>query len=70
VPTKLEGAHVSLLGGSVSLKNFQVGQPQGFSAANMMSLGGIDVDVKVNELRQDPLRVRQITIRDPSLSSR
>jgi hypothetical protein len=33
----------------------------------MMSLGGIDVDVKVNELRQDPLRVRQITIRDPKL---
>ena len=32
-----------------------------------MSLGGIDVDVKVNELRQDPLRVRQITIRDPKL---
>jgi len=67
VPTKLEAAHVSLLGQSVSLKNFNVGQPQGFTAADMMSLGGIDVDVKVNELRQDPLRVRQITIREPKL---
>src|SRR5688500_17960055 len=67
VPTKLEAANVSLLGQSVSLKNFQVGQPQGFSGAEMMSLGGIDVDVKVNELRQDPLRVRQITVRDPKL---
>jgi hypothetical protein len=67
VPTELEAAHVSLLGGSVSLKNFQVGQPQGFGGGNMMSLGGIDVDVKVSELRQDPLRVQQITIRDPKL---
>ena len=67
VPTKLEGAHVSLLGGNVGLKNFQIGQPQGFSASDMMSLGGIDVDVKINELRETPLKVRQITIREPKL---
>src|SRR5688500_18947387 len=65
VPTKLESASASLLGGNVSLSNFQVGQPQGFTSPQMMSLGGVDVDVKLNELRQDPLRVKQITIRDP-----
>jgi hypothetical protein len=67
VRTTLEGAHVSLLGGNVSLKNFQVGQPEGFSGGNMMSLGGIDVDATISELRQDPLRVQQINIRDPKL---
>jgi hypothetical protein len=67
VKTELGAAHVSLLGQSVSLKNFKVGQPEGFVTPEMMSLGGIDVDVKVNELRQDPLRVRQINIRDPKL---
>ena len=67
VNTDLEGANVSLLGQSVSLRNFQVDQPQGFGDAAMMSLGGVDVDVSVNELRQDPLRVGQITIREPKL---
>jgi uncharacterized protein involved in outer membrane biogenesis len=67
VNTDLEAANVSLLGQSVSLRNFQVSQPQGFGDAAMMSLGGIDVDVSVNELRQDPLRVGQITIREPRL---
>ncbi|MEA2708161.1 MAG: hypothetical protein QOF78_762 [Phycisphaerales bacterium] len=67
VPTKLESANVSLFGGNLSLRNFHVGQPQGFAAADMMSLGGVDVDVKISELRQDPVRVRQITIRDPKL---
>jgi hypothetical protein len=67
VNTDLEAANVSLLGQSVSLRNFNVSQPQGFGDAAMMSLGGIDVDVSVNELRQDPLRVGQITIKDPKL---
>ena len=67
VPTELESATVSLFGGTVSLSNFKVGQPQGFVSPQLMSLGGIDVGVKVNELRQDPLRVNQITIRDPKL---
>ena len=67
VNTDLEAANVSLLGQSVSLRNFQVAQPQGFGEQAMMSLGGVDVDVSVNELRQDPLRVGEITIRDPKL---
>jgi hypothetical protein len=33
----------------------------------MMSLGGIDVDAKISELRQDPLRVGHIAIREPKL---
>src|SRR5688500_16734141 len=67
VNTDLAAANVSLLGQSVSLRDFNVSQPQGFGDAAMMSLGGIDVDVSVNELRQDPLRVGQITIKDPKL---
>jgi len=33
VPTKLESANVSLFGGEVALKGFEVGSPQGFKAA-------------------------------------
>jgi hypothetical protein len=66
VPTKLEGANVSLFGGDVTLSNFHVGSPEGF-VGDMMQLGGIDVGVKVSELREDPLRVNQINISNPKL---
>src|SRR4051812_35038475 len=67
VPTNLQAANVSLLGGDVSLKGFQVGSPQGFKADQMMSLGGVDVGVKLSQLREQPLRVNQITITDPKM---
>jgi len=67
VPTQLESADVSLFGGKVSLTNFDVGSPQGFNAPHMMSLGGISVGVKLNELRADPLRVSEINIKGPKL---
>jgi uncharacterized protein involved in outer membrane biogenesis len=65
--TELESANVSLFGGQVGLRNFKLDSPAGFKAPNMMSLGGIDVGVKLSELRDDPLRVNQITITDPKM---
>ena len=65
--TELEGANVSLLGGKVSLSNFKTASPQGFNAPNMLQLGALDVGVKLSELREDPLRVNQITITDPKM---
>jgi uncharacterized protein involved in outer membrane biogenesis len=67
VPTELDAARVNLFGGDVTLKGFDVGSPQGFKAPQMMSLGAVDVGVKLSELRQEPLRVDQITITDPKL---
>src|SRR6187401_3010360 len=46
VPTKLDAANVSLFGGSVELKGFDIGSPQGFKEQQMMSLGSIAVGVK------------------------
>ena len=67
VQTNLGAANVSLFGGKVSLRQFDVGQPKGFKAPHLMQLGGLDVGVKVSELRQDPLRIDQITITDPKM---
>ena len=67
VPTQLGAANVSLFGGAVKLRDFQVGSPQGFKAPQMMSLGGVDVGVKLSELRSDPVRVNQIEIKDPKM---
>ena len=41
VPTMLQGASISLLGGSVKLSGFDLGSPTGFKSPQMMSLGEI-----------------------------
>ena len=67
VPTKLDSANVSIFGGEVGLKGFEIGSPQGFKSPQMMSLGGVDVGVKLSELRGDPIKVNQIDIKDPKM---
>src|SRR3954471_707023 len=66
VPTSLGGANVSLFGGSVNLNDFTVSSPAPFNA-QMMALGGIDVQTKFNELRADPVRISSININSPKL---
>src|SRR4029079_19277903 len=60
-------ANVSLFGGKVGLHNFEIASPSGFSAPQMMQLGGLDVRVKLGELRSDPVRVSSIAINDPKM---
>src|SRR5687768_8643893 len=67
VPTSLGGANVSIFGGKVNLSNFNVGSPEGFVAPEMLSLGGIDVAVKLTELRNDPIHVASINVSNPKL---
>lgn len=65
--TELDRAHVSLLGGQVSLNQLRIASPQGFQAPQMFSLGEADVKASVGELRGDPVRVSNITLNQPKL---
>jgi len=65
--TQLRSAHVSLLGGSLQLHDFEVSSPKGFSANRMFQLGGAKVGVTVGKLRSDPIGVDQIVIDKPKL---
>lgn len=67
VPTTLGGASLSILGGDVSLKNYNVGSPAGYKAPAMLSLGGLDVNTSWSGLRGKPLRVDAISIDKPQL---
>jgi uncharacterized protein involved in outer membrane biogenesis len=67
LPTKLESANISIFGGKLSLKNYEVASPPGFSADPMLSLGGLDVGVSYSELRGDPVKVQTITIDRPKM---
>ena len=65
--TELDGAHVSLLGGQVSLDDLRIASPQGFTAPQMFTLGEADVKASIGELRGDPVRVSTVTLNQPRL---
>jgi uncharacterized protein involved in outer membrane biogenesis len=67
VPTHLGAASINLFGGDVSLSNFALGSPEGYGADRMMSLGGLDVNVKPTELMDKPIRIASIEVTDPKL---
>ena len=65
--TELDGAALSLFGGEVNLDDLRIASPQGFQAPQMFTLDNVDVNVKLNELRGDPVRVQSITLDRPKL---
>ena len=68
VPTTLDSVNLSLLHGSLNLNNFAIGSPQGFSAPQMMSLGGLGVDTGgLMQLRNEPIHIPSIRIDQPKL---
>lgn len=67
VPTKVDGASVSLFGGSLGLDGIAVGSPQGFTAPQMFTLDDLAVKVSYGELRQDPVTIDRIVIDKPKL---
>src|SRR5437764_6283441 len=65
--TELNSAALSIFGGSVNLNDLRIASPQGFQAPQMFQLTNADVNVKVNDLRGDPVRVQAITLDKPKL---
>jgi uncharacterized protein involved in outer membrane biogenesis len=68
VDTSLDSAHLSLLGGTLSLNDFALGSPQGFSAPQMFSMGKAAVDVQYGELSKNPIHIRQVSLSKPVLT--
>lgn len=67
VNTTLGGANLSLFGGTLSLDDLAIDSPEGFEAPQMFSLGQANVAVSFGELRDDPMRISEITLRRPTL---
>jgi hypothetical protein len=65
--TTLQGVNLSLLNGTLALKNFQIESPEGFGSDVLFALGNAQTDVSYGELRGDPIKIDQITITKPSL---
>jgi uncharacterized protein involved in outer membrane biogenesis len=67
VATKLGGVNLSLFGGSLTLKDFSLGSPKGFSEPQMLALGQADVKVSLSGLRGEPKHISTITLDKPKL---
>src|SRR5687768_10722271 len=67
LPTSLDSARLSLFGSSLTLDDLKIGSPAGYSAPEMITLDGIDVDVKYDQLRNEPMRIESIVVRNPKL---
>lgn len=67
VPVKLGGANLSILGGNLALKEFELGSPEGYTAPQMFSLGRAAVTVSYSDLRGTPVKVANIELDKPKL---
>jgi uncharacterized protein involved in outer membrane biogenesis len=65
--TTLNGAALSLFGGSVTLDDLSIANPQGYTAPKLLSVDGVDVQTRLSELRSDPVHVSSVRINKPTL---
>ncbi len=68
VSTTLGSADISLIGGSVGLKDFKVANPQGYQTPQMLQAGQLLTSVDLNTVFSDTIRVRQIILSDIELT--
>ncbi len=62
VETKLDGIHVGLLSGSVSLDGLSVANPQGFKAEHFLKLGDGSVELSLGSLMGDKVEVSSLKL--------
>jgi hypothetical protein len=67
VPTTLNSASLSLLGGSLALNGLDVGAPSGFTS-HILIVDGLKVVVEYSELRGTPIHISEIDINNPNLT--
>lgn len=65
--TVLDSARVGLLGGKLDLHQLRIASPRGFPAPQMLTLGDLDVKVRLPELRRTPIHVETLAIEKPTL---
>jgi uncharacterized protein involved in outer membrane biogenesis len=68
VPVKLGGANVSVFGGTGSLKEFELGNPQEFKSAQAMKVGDVDVSISPGSLLGDKVVVRYVRVKAPEIT--
>lgn len=68
VETKLDGIHIGLLSGSVSLDGLSVANPEGFKADHFLNLGDGSVEVTLGSLMGDKVEVPSLKLNHVNIS--
>jgi uncharacterized protein involved in outer membrane biogenesis len=68
VPVTLNGATISVLNGSGQLKGFSMGNPEGFKAAQSVSVGSIAVKLEPGSLLSEKMIVRSVVVEAPEIT--
>lgn len=65
--TTLQDADLSIFGGSLTLDELAIANPEGYTAPIMFELGQVNVGVSYGDLTDTPVRVKTISINSPRL---
>ena len=65
--TALQSARVALLGGKLNLHDLRIASPKGFPAVHMLSLDNLDLAVRLQDLRREPIHVGTLIVDRPTL---
>jgi len=68
VDVKLDGVHISLLGGEGSLKGLVVGNPAGYKTPHAISVGKAGLALKPGSLLGDKIIIKSINIESPEIT--
>lgn len=61
----VSGVNISLREGSGSIAGLTVANPEGFEANDAFSLGAIAIDIDLKSVRQNPIVIDEVVIREP-----
>jgi len=64
VQTKLDGIHLGLMSGNLSMNGLSVANPQGFKSEHFLSLGDGSVEVTLGSLMGDTVEIPKLTLSD------
>jgi hypothetical protein len=68
VPVKIDGATISVLGGSGTIKGFVLGNPEGFKSPEAIKVGEIELVLVPTSVLKDKVVIRQIRVVGPEVT--
>ncbi len=66
-PIQVSSVSIDLKAGSAAIEQLSVGNPNGFSAPNIFTLGGISTRLDVASVSKDPIVIEEIRIDTPAV---
>lgn len=64
-PVRVSAVSIDLTSGEGSINELTVGNPSGFSAPNIFTLGGISTRIELKSVTEDPVVIDEIMVKSP-----